>query len=147
MRPLRPKVPSEHYVLEFPSGTYFIGDPRHAFPAKESYEEFQEETKQGMMFKGRPTYVDFTAVGDGLYFGAYSLQYEVVSGCIGMIPLHVICDDGLIGIRRRGKVITSDYPITVEYDDGVFTFRNMIGLIERIDTNPRNWSRCEDEDF
>lgn len=130
-------------VLNFPAGTYYIGDPCYAFQGSDwdkilaESDFFSNEGKTQNMWAGS------TAYGDGTYNDQFGNEYPVDAGLIGIMPIEM-CNfgdirwenDQWIDERRicrangekfefkPGNVVTfdQDFSVSYDYENGDFEF-------------------------
>lgn len=144
-------------TLQFPAGTYYIGDPCYAFQGNDWDSILDESDYFATGNKTRDImWAGSTAHGDGTYTDQFGNEYPVDAGLIGIMPIEM-CDFGDIrwengnwiderGITypdgknfefKAGNVVTFETDFYVYYMDGVFEFGNIV-----IDTDPD-----EEEEF
>lgn len=147
-------------TVQFPAGTYYIGDPCYAFQGDNWHSILQETDYFDNIPETVNMWAGSTAYGDGCYMDQIGNEYPVDAGLIGIMPIQM-CDFGDIrwengnwiderGIThasgekfqfKLGNVVTFDKSFFVEYADGKFAFGHII-----IDTDPEDDFEWFDED-
>lgn len=121
-------------TVKFEAGRYYIGDPCYYMSDEQwqdairqtgcfGYEPFSANDENVFFVNGEKCWANGTAFGDGVY---YSLddEYWVDSGTLGIVPVSAV--EGAPDFRGGYAFHTFDKPFEVWYNEGVFTFGNIV---------------------
>ncbi len=108
-----------------PAGTYYIGDPCYVFNNKDwdrICKECLDELGIISIFKHK-FFMEGTTYGDGTYHDNFGRNYPVDAGLIGAVPIELIAKKYM---RVGMAFITFDKELFIEYNDGNFTFGDIV---------------------
>ncbi|EQC1535559.1 hypothetical protein ACY1J9_001390 [Clostridium botulinum] len=119
----------------FKKGKYYIGDPCYVVEKHKDWLKLLEDTdyfkEKDQFYKGYSILGGGTAYGDGgVYEDNEGREYSVDAGLIGIIPIEAI-DKECKSIEWLGNIIDFDDDFTVEIENGIFKFGDIV--IDTID--------------